>query len=407
MADELPSEGHDIRRPETLGLKQDWPLWIILAADWCLSLWLLPRLPKLVPLHWGFSGQPDGWGSPLALALPLPIVALLLYLVLLGGSRRSLEPSRGSLLPGSFAHLFRWLVVSLLCGSHIALLMKIQVGDNGLPRLPFLGLALGFILVGNLLPRVEPGERTAPSPERRTAWRNIYRNAGRYWVAAGVFQAATVWLPSPVLIVTVLGSTFLASLDPMLRIIRLKAYRPSAASAEVSKATPVLSRYDVLPLGGLIGLAIFRPSLPTWLWIGAPILAWSLLFGEAVLLEKGEVRRVSAQIRGWMVLGLELALWSHALLAFGHLIPILASLSALLFCGSVGQYLAWTSSPAHARGQWGEGPALWDPADPRVFSPKGPEMGWGWYFNFARANSWILFTGILGFLFGFGFSPKP
>lgn len=47
-----------------------------------LLLWRTwPQLPETVPTHFGFSGQPDAWGSKNTLLL-LPIVSALLYLLL-------------------------------------------------------------------------------------------------------------------------------------------------------------------------------------------------------------------------------------------------------------------------------------------------------------------------------------
>jgi len=404
MADELLSAGWEGGRPDTQGLIRDWPLWVLMAADWTLGLWLLPKIPKLVPLHWGLSGQADGWGSPLSLVLPLPAATVLIYVVLLGVSRWGLDSMSGFHLSAPIRRQLRWLVVTVLSGIHIALLLKSQGQDTGLPRLPFLGLALGFMVAGNLLPRMEPNPLTAPTPERRAEWRTIYRSAGRYLVAAGLFQAVTLWLPSPMLIFTVLGSIILASLDPMIRVARLRAYRPGHGkpAAETHEPLSLFSAYDLLALGGFMGLFLFRLALPIWMWVGVPLLAWALLCGEAILLSNGEVKRTSVQMRGWVVLGLELSLGCHALLVYGQLLPILVGLTALNLCAAVGQGLARKSATPIAQDRWGQGPVLWDPADPRLFAPKG--LGLGWTFNFARVASWVLLLGMFGFMYWMAFA---
>lgn len=406
MADGVLPEGCETERPEPLGLIHDWPLWVLLAADVVLGLCLLPKLPRLVPLHWGFSGQADGWGSPLTLVLALPLVTLGIYGVLLGLRRWGLDTMSGFLLSGALGRQLRWLTVTLLCGVHLALLLKGLSKDTGEPRLLFLAIALSFVFVGNILPRMEPNPATAPTPERRAAWRVVYRNAGHYLVAAGLFQAATVWLPSPILLFTVLGSTVLASVDPMIRIAKMRAYRPGASAAVTEEGTGsgLFSRYDLLALAGLLGAAVAHRRTEDWKWLGVPIMAWLLLLAEAGL-TKGEVRRASVQMRGWLVLGLELAIASSLLLAYGPLIPILAGLAALNLSAAAGQILAKGSATPWAKGQWGQGPVLWDPADPRLFTPKG--LGLGWTFNFARVSSWLLLLGMLGFMFGIAFSRQP
>ena len=404
MADGLLPEGNEAGRSETQGLIHDWPLWVLMAADWGLGLWLLPRLPRLVPLHWGFSGQADGWGSPLTLVVALPLVTAGIYAVMLGLRRWGLDVMSGFLLSEALGRQLRWLAVTLLCGVHIALLVKCLGTDTGEPRSLFLAIALGFIFAGNILPRMEPNPTTAPTPERRALWRVIYRRAGHYLVVAGLFQAATVWLPSPMLLFTVLGSMLLASLDPVIRIARLRAYRPGAVTsiAEENSEIALLSWHDILPLAGLPCAFFAHHLLPNWVWLGAPLIAWLLLLAEAGL-TKGEVKRVSVQMRGWVVLGLELAIASGVFLAFGQLIPILAGLAAINLSAAAGQILARRSATQPAKNRWGQGPVIWDPTDPRLFAPKG--LGLGWTFNFARVSSWLLLVGMLGFMFWIAYSP--
>jgi len=405
MADGLLPEGRETGRSETQDLIHDWPLWVLMAADFCLGLWLLPRFPRLVPLHWGYSGQADGWASPLTLVLALPLATLVIYGLLLVVRRWGLDAMSGLQFSAALGRQLRWLAVTLLCGVHLALLLKGLSKDAGEPRMMFLAIALGFIFAGNILPRMEPNPTTAPTPERRAAWRGIYRIAGHYLVAAGLFQAATVWLPSPMLLFTVLGSTLLASLGPVIRIAQMRAYRPDTCASlpEEAAGTALFSWYDLLPLAGLLGTGLAHRLLASWVWLGAPFLAWALLMAEAGL-AKGEVRRASIQMRGWVVLGLELALASGALLSFGPLIPILAGLAALNLCAAAGQILAKRSATPSAKGHWGQGPVIWDPADPRLFAPKG--LGLGWTFNFARVSSWLLLVGMLGFMFWIAFSQK-
>ena len=42
-------------------------------------LYLYPSLPDTVPIHWGFDGQPDGWGgkSSILFTASLPFAMLL------------------------------------------------------------------------------------------------------------------------------------------------------------------------------------------------------------------------------------------------------------------------------------------------------------------------------------------
>ncbi|MFZ1613384.1 MAG: DUF1648 domain-containing protein, partial [Holophaga sp.] len=133
MADGLLSEGCETGESKAQGLNQDWPLWLLMVGDLALGLWLLPRLPRLVPLHWGLSGQADGWGSPLTLVWAVPLATVGIYMLLLGVSRWGLDAMSGLQFSGAIGRQLRWLAVTLLCGVHIALLVKGLARDAGEP----------------------------------------------------------------------------------------------------------------------------------------------------------------------------------------------------------------------------------------------------------------------------------
>lgn len=72
----------ELMRPSTIA-REIVPLVATVAGLACMALnW--QTLPETVPLHFGLTGQPDGYG-PKPLALTLPIVALFMYGMLTAG----------------------------------------------------------------------------------------------------------------------------------------------------------------------------------------------------------------------------------------------------------------------------------------------------------------------------------
>jgi uncharacterized membrane protein len=57
MNDEAPAMDQTDRLIGLLGT-------VGLLAFVAVAVWVLPRLPESVPIHFGSSGEPDGWGSP-------------------------------------------------------------------------------------------------------------------------------------------------------------------------------------------------------------------------------------------------------------------------------------------------------------------------------------------------------
>lgn len=405
MAHDVLPEGVGAGAPEPARLTRDWPLWLLLALDWAVAAWSLPRLPDPTPLHWNLHGTVDRWGSPAEAAFLLPVCAVAGYLIALGLSALQGRGREASRTPGEAVRQTRWILVTAVSGIHLALLMSLVQGGTGSPRWLFLPLALLLMFVGNLLPRVEPGLRPSAPPEVREAWRGTYRAAGRFLVGAGLVQACTFWLPPAVFAGVLAGSLLLAVFAPFvllssrLRHLRTQASEPPAQEGHA--AGPLLSPHDGAAFAGLAGLLLLQRILGPDA-IGAPLrwvipgllAAWAVLLADAARPTPQEVRRTANLLRGWLILGL--ATGTACLgLPFGRpAVPILTALVAVHLFPGLAQAHARHTAPEAARDQWGEGPMLWDADDPRVIVPKG--LGLGWSYNFARGAAWVLLLGMLG-----------
>lgn len=385
MADDLFPEA-----PIANTWKQDWPLGLLALGDWAFSAWAWRHLTNPVPLHWNISGQADGWGSPAGLLLPLPLATLGTYLLLrLCMSWRA----AGFASSGRFYAWMRLGLVALFPCLHIALLMQALGHSFNLVRYGLLGLALFLLVLGNELPRQEPNLEAAPTPERRKAWRGVYRKAGRTLVGCGLALALTFWMPMSFLAILLSVFLLMSLVLPILWMAPFKALR----SAEPASSLPFLGirvvPSDGLALGGFIlltGLGFWRTFHLPILWVGIPVLTWSGLTLESRCL-RGEVHRVTTFLRGWFLLGLCLSLACKAIpsIPASVLITLLLPVSLV----GLGQFLASRSALADLQA-WGQGPVLWDAEDPRVLVPKG--LGIGWSFNFAHGVSWLLLLAMIG-----------
>jgi uncharacterized membrane protein len=67
--------------PETL--RKDAPVFLLIALDLAFGLVALGRMPPRVPIHWGASGEVNGWGPSWVNAFLPPGIAILLYLTFL------------------------------------------------------------------------------------------------------------------------------------------------------------------------------------------------------------------------------------------------------------------------------------------------------------------------------------
>ena len=152
-------------------------------------------------MHWGLRGEVDGWGGPWQAALLVPALATGIYLFILALDWGRLDFRAARRMAPATGRQVRLLVLLLLGTMHGLILGTTLRG--GSPRASLLVACMaGFlVLLGNLMPRLEPnawvGIRIPPTLEDREIWRRTHRRAGRWLVAAGLLGLPLCLVPGP------------------------------------------------------------------------------------------------------------------------------------------------------------------------------------------------------------------
>ncbi|MBK9375341.1 MAG: SdpI family protein [Holophagales bacterium] len=179
-------------------LKGDAPLLAILLADLAFGLWVLPRLPEKVPVHWNLAGEADRFGPAWQNALLLPALAFSLWAVLL--FLPLADPLRKNYprFPATLK-LFRWLVPLLVVGLQVL----VALSQLGVPLDPGQGgraiLAVVFVILGNSMGKLRHnwfvGIRTPWTIASEEVWTRTHRLAAPIWVAGGIVQLFAAFVP--------------------------------------------------------------------------------------------------------------------------------------------------------------------------------------------------------------------
>jgi uncharacterized membrane protein len=182
-------DGRETYRLGSWIIREDWPLWLLLAAALVAAVVLYPSLPDRIPTHWNVRGEVDRWGSRAVGTFGLLGVNAGLYLSLL--LLPLADPRRENYLKfrSTYRILRSMLVVfmTLIWGIALAAAKGMPV-DTGVV-VPVL-VSLLFILFGNLMGRVRynwfVGIKTPWSLSNEEAWRLTHRAAGPAWVLGGL-----------------------------------------------------------------------------------------------------------------------------------------------------------------------------------------------------------------------------
>lgn len=154
-------------------------------------LYLYPSLPDTVPIHWGFDGQPDGWGgkSSILFTASLPFAMLLLLAVLprmdpKGKNFQRFQP---------VYRIFLILLTVFMCGvswlSELTVYNVLPSGGSLVNTLVMGGLGLVLLVLGNYMPRIKQnytfGCRTPWALNDEHNWNRTQRMGGIVFVVMG------------------------------------------------------------------------------------------------------------------------------------------------------------------------------------------------------------------------------
>jgi uncharacterized membrane protein len=161
--------------------------WVMLATIW-------KDLPDTIPVHFGISGQPDGYGKKSEILLsPVisTVLSILIYLLLTNIYK--IDPKRyAANQSGTFKKIAVLVVLFLTCLSLLILYWTIKKQTDGL-NIFFVLMGLFFAYMGNVLHSIKPnyfaGFRLPWTLESESNWKVTHLLAGKIWFAGGLLIA--------------------------------------------------------------------------------------------------------------------------------------------------------------------------------------------------------------------------
>jgi uncharacterized membrane protein len=186
------SEKVDMRRPHA------WYSAFVIATAGAASAVVYPRLPGRVPVHWGFSGEPDRYGTRFEGAWVIPAVMVAVWLVMRLLPR--IDPRRDNYakMQSTYEFLVNAVLTAMLA-MHVVVLAAGLGYEVPMRRFAPLLFGLFFVALGNVLPRARPnwwfGVRTPWTLSSDRVWTRTHRVAGYAMTITGLIALAAAALP--------------------------------------------------------------------------------------------------------------------------------------------------------------------------------------------------------------------
>lgn len=162
-----------------------------------VGLLLWNQFPETMAIHWGITGQSDGFASvPTAVFLmPLIMLATHLFCMLVC----SLDPGNKN-RNEKIMHIVLWtvpVICNLSCCGIYALALGVEFSPVLWTTVP---MGLLFALIGNYMPKTRMnstvGIKVPWAYTSEENWNATHRLAGKLWVAGGILMALGGFLPN-------------------------------------------------------------------------------------------------------------------------------------------------------------------------------------------------------------------
>ena len=152
-----------------------------------IGLLLWNRLPDLLPTHWNFAGEIDGYQSKAFGVFFIPTFLLVNQIIVVLCLKE--DPKSGNLTQ-KMIQMALWMIP--LIGVSISVIIYSSALGYSLDVLFIIGIMLAVILIimGNYLPKCRQnhviGLRLPWTLNDEEIWNKTHRMAGRVWIAGGI-----------------------------------------------------------------------------------------------------------------------------------------------------------------------------------------------------------------------------
>ena len=208
-------------------------LLILLPIPVGLLLW--DRFPETMAIHYGITGQADGYSSiPFAIFVP-PLILLAGHWVCIFFTTRDPRNQDKNTKPLTLVLWCIPIIGNLCCGIMYALALGVEVAVEQI-----MGIALGlmFVAIGNYLPKCRMnstmGIKISWTYSSEENWNATHRFAGKIWVIGGIVMALGALLPGDLGVLIMVAGMIGLAVIPLVYSYRF--YKKEKAEGKTLKA---------------------------------------------------------------------------------------------------------------------------------------------------------------------------
>lgn len=158
------------------------------------------RLPEQMPIHFGVSGQADGWSGKALAVLGLPVLMLASQWLMIGLTkldRKSWENNE------KIMHIILWIVPAMSLVVNGMIYSAALDTQWNITRIMLVLMGILFVALGNYLPKCKlsatMGIKVKWTLYNEENWNKTHRFGGKCWVVAGIGFIVSAFLTTTAL----------------------------------------------------------------------------------------------------------------------------------------------------------------------------------------------------------------
>jgi uncharacterized membrane protein len=163
-------------------------LWLFLLIPYIYLYQIWDQLPDIVPTHFNFSGEADGWSSKRSLLFLPAFLGIGIYLLLL--FLPELDPKKNISLKDPKYYGIRFIMACFFSMLSTYILYTALVGKISNTTLLFGFIGVLFAVIGNYFKDIKPnyfiGIRTPWTLEDERVWEHTHQIGSKIWMFGGL-----------------------------------------------------------------------------------------------------------------------------------------------------------------------------------------------------------------------------
>jgi uncharacterized membrane protein len=169
-------------------IKKEWPIIVLLFAQFIISFILSNQVPDTVPIHFDLQGEANDYGPKWMVLYLLPAIGLLTYLGLIFLPR--IDPKKRIEQAQKPITAIRIVTALFMVGLYSLMLLIATGSDLDINSYMYVAIGILFVGLGNYMNSVKPnyfiGIRTPWTLENPTVWKKTHRLGSKIWMLGGV-----------------------------------------------------------------------------------------------------------------------------------------------------------------------------------------------------------------------------